>query len=123
MVYTEITFYNELINNIVLNLSCLVSSFCFCGFNRERWDCEGGGSTGRVGGSSKSRMPMTGLEAIWASGTICTVGATGRGLIIGQPLLPEHSTSPLIRPEHSNQRTTRPSCSYSTSMHTIDAGA
>lgn len=37
---------------------------------------------------------MTGLEAIWASVTICTVGATGRGLIIGQPLLPEHRNSP-----------------------------
>lgn len=31
-----------------------------------------------------SSMPMTGLEAIWAAGTICSVGEIGRGLIIGQ---------------------------------------
>lgn len=31
-----------------------------------------------------SRMPMTGLEAIWAASTICSVGEIGRGLIIGQ---------------------------------------
>lgn len=83
---------------------------------------EGGGSSERVGGSSESRMPMTGLEAIWASGTICTVGATGRGLIIGQPLVPEHSDSPLTHPEHPNHCTTQPSCSHSPSVYTIDTG-
>lgn len=57
---------------------------------------KGGGCGKRVGGSSESRMPMTGLEAIWASGTICTVGATERGLIIGQPLLPEYNNSPQL---------------------------
>lgn len=62
---------------------------------------------------------MTGLEAIWASGTICTVGATARGLIIGQPLFPEHSDSPLTRPEHPNHSNTQPSCSYSPSVCTI----
>lgn len=80
---------------------------------------KGGGNSRGVGGSSESRMPMTGLEAIWASGTICTVGATGRGLIIGQPLLPEHSNSPLTRPEHPNHCTTQPSCSYCLSVYTI----
>lgn len=92
------------------------------GFNKERCGCgavsEGG--TGGVGASSESRMPVTGLEAIWASGTICTVGATGRGLIIGQPLLPEHSSSP--RPEHPNQRTTPPPA-HTVCLCTIDAGA
>lgn len=34
---------------------------------------------------------MTGLGAIWAAGTICTVGETGRGLIMGQhPIPPIH---------------------------------
>lgn len=82
-----------------------------------------GGSSRRTGSSSESRMPMTGLEAIWASGTICTVGATGRGLIIGQPVFPEQSSSPLTRPEHPNQCTAQPSCSYSLSADTIGTGA
>lgn len=39
----------------------------------------GGGSSERAGGSRESRMPMTGLEAIWAPGTICTGERQGEG--------------------------------------------
>lgn len=52
----------------------------------------GGGKRGGKGGAGAKargrsvarRMPMTGLEAIWTAGTICSVGEIGRGLIIGQ---------------------------------------
>ncbi len=49
----------------------------------------------------KERMPMTGLGAIWAAGTICTVGETERGLIMGQHPIPPIHLPPPVSAVHS----------------------
>ena len=48
------------------------------------------------------------IRAIWAAGTICTVEATGRGLIIGQSSAPQMQQLPPDPPQHPNQSTTHP---------------